>query len=422
MKKHRYSAKNIKQADWKKISTQTTGKRIVFGVDVAKDDFFGVLMQEDLTVIATLKWVHPAQTRALGDHLIDNLQAQHLEVVMEPSGTYGDALYGYLSGLDLPLYRVSPKRVHDAAEVYDGVPSLHDAKAAYIIARLHLDGGSSVWEPIPEQRRNRQALVSEFELYQAQHRRNLNRLEALLNRHWPEVVRLLDLKRKSLLVLVAEYGDPDTIAQQREQARQLMRHTGRGFLGAEKIEQVLDSAQDSLGVPCSEGERHLLKVLAGELLHTHERLKQIETQIACEVQDDAILTRLAAVAGKTTSLVLEAALGSPLDYPNPHSYLKAMGLNLKERSSGKHKGQLKITKRGPSIARKYQYFVALRWLYKDPVIALWYRNKVQRDGQFKGKAIVAVMRKMALALWYVARGDGFDNRKLFNVRSLAMVR
>ncbi len=30
----------------------------------------------------------------------------------------------------IALYRVSPKRVHDAAEVYDGVPSLHDAKAA----------------------------------------------------------------------------------------------------------------------------------------------------------------------------------------------------------------------------------------------------------------------------------------------------
>jgi len=34
--------------------------------------------------------------------------------------------------------------------------------------------------------------------HQDQHKRNLNRLEALLNRHWPEVVRILDLKRVSL--------------------------------------------------------------------------------------------------------------------------------------------------------------------------------------------------------------------------------
>ena len=58
--------KNFKQVNWEKISAQTAGQRIVFGVDVAKEKFFGVLMQEDLTVIATLKWVHPEQTRELG--------------------------------------------------------------------------------------------------------------------------------------------------------------------------------------------------------------------------------------------------------------------------------------------------------------------------------------------------------------------
>jgi transposase len=129
---------------------------------------------------------------------------------------------------------------------------------------------------------------------------------------------------------------------------------------------------------------------------------------------------VARVTGKATSLVLESTLGSPLDYPNPGSYLKAMGLNLKERSSGKHKGQLKITKRGSSLARKYHYFVALRWPYKDPIIARWYRNKVRRDGQLKGKAIVAIMRKLARTLWHIARGEVFDSRKLFDVRSLGM--
>jgi transposase len=419
MKKHRYSATNIKQANWEKIRAQTTGKRVVFGVDVAKEKFFGVLMHEDLTVIATLKWVHPEQTRELGERLLQAVSAQRLEVVMEPSGTYGDALQRYLSGLGLAVYRTSPKRVHDAAEVYDGVPSLHDAKSAYLIARLHLDGASRLWEELSAPRRNRQALVAELDLYQDQQQRNRNRLEALLSRHWPEVLRLVDLKRVSLLRLVAEYGDPWRIGAHREEADQLLRHGTRGSLSGEKIEHLLDSTRDTLGVPCTEAERHLLQILAGELLRAHQQLHEVEQRIAREVHEDAILTRIAAVTGPTTSLVLEAALGSPLDYPTPGSYRKAMGLNLKERSSGNHKGQLKITKRGPGIVRKYQYFVALRWLYQDSVIAHWYRNKVRRDGDRKGKAIVGVMRKLALALWYVARGDRFDSRKLFNLRSLA---
>ena len=81
MKKHRYSAKNIKQADWKQVSSQTAGRRIVFSVDVAKDKFFGVLMQEDLTVSATLKWVHPQQTRALGEHLLKDVQGRIVDQV-----------------------------------------------------------------------------------------------------------------------------------------------------------------------------------------------------------------------------------------------------------------------------------------------------------------------------------------------------
>ena len=422
MKKHGYSAKNIKQVNWEKINAETTGRRIVFGIDVAKEKMFGVLMQEDLTVIATLKWMHPEQTRELGAHLLEEVAAQPLDVVMEASGTYGDALQSYLAGPGLAVYRTSPKRVHDAAEVYDGVPSLHDGKSAYLIARLHLDGGSRVWKDPCEPRRNRQALIAELDLFQDQHQRNLNRLEALLSRHWPEVPRIVELKRVSLLRLVAEYGDPHRIAAQRDAAQQLLLHGARGPLSREKIRQLLDSTEDTPGVPCTEAERHLLQVLAEELLRTHRQLNQLEQQIAREVHADAILTRIAAVTGKTTSLVLEAAPGSPLDYPTAGSYRKAMGLNLKERSSGKHQGQLKITKRGPGIARKYQYFVALRWLYQDRVIARWYRNKVRRDGDLKGKAIVAVMRKLALSLWYVARGERFDSRKLFNLNTLGGVR
>ena len=420
MKKRRYRATNVKHVNWERIESLTAGQQVVFSVDVAKDDFFGVLMKTDRSVIETIKWVHPQQTREVGEHLLHDLGAQHLEVVMEPSGTYGDAVRGYLTGLGLAVYRVSPKRVHDAAEVYDGVPSLHDAKSAYLIGRVHLDGASAPWEELSEARRDHHALTAELDLYQGQHQANLNRLEAYLNRHWPEVVRILDLSGVSLHTLIGEYGDPSQVSQHRDEAGRLLLRTGRGPLSAEKVQQVLDSSEASLGLPCTEGERHLLQVLGQELLRTHKAMKAIEHRIEKVVEDDLVLRRMANVVGKTTSLVLETTQGTPLDYANPHSYLKGLGLNLKERSSGKHAGQLKITKRGPGKARKYLYFTALRWRNKDPVIAAWYQRKVKRDGGIKGKAITAVMRKLALSLWYVARGEAFDSRKLFNTHALGI--
>ena len=420
MKKRTYRATNVKQANWEKIAGLAAGQPVVLGVDVAKDEFFAVLMNTDRSVIDTIKWVHPQQTVEMVEHLLESVDRQTLQVVMEPSGTYGDALRGYLGDRGLAVHRVSPKRVHDAAEVYDGVPSLHDAKSAYLIGRLHLDGASEPWEALSRSRRDHHALIAELDLYQRQHQANLNRLEAHLNRHWPEVVRILDLNTVSLHTLIGEYGDPSQVCAYREQAGQLLRRSGRALLSAEKIEQVLASSETTLGLPCTPGERHWLQVLGQELLRTHQARKAIEHQISQVVKEDRVLSRMASVVGETTSLVLETTQGTPLDYTSPQSYLKGLGLNLKERSSGKHAGQLKITKRGPGKARKYLYFAALRWSHQDPVIEAWYQNKVKRDGGLKSKAMTAVMRKLALSLWHVARGEAFDSRKLFNARALGM--
>jgi len=55
---------------------------------------------------------------------------------MEPTGTYGDFLKAQAMGREIAVYVVSPKRCHDAAEIFDGVPSLHDAKATVLLAQL----------------------------------------------------------------------------------------------------------------------------------------------------------------------------------------------------------------------------------------------------------------------------------------------
>ncbi len=92
MKKRRYKATNVKQVNWEVVAAQTQGQRIIFGIDVAKEEIFAVLMKIDQSVIETIKWVHPQQTRELSAHLLNDLKCSCLEVVLEPSGTYRDAL------------------------------------------------------------------------------------------------------------------------------------------------------------------------------------------------------------------------------------------------------------------------------------------------------------------------------------------
>ena len=420
MKKRRYRTTDVNQMNWAQIAKQAGEQAGGFAVDVAKGKFVGALMKPDRSVLKTIKWRHPEQTAELVHGLLSQLGAHRLEVAMEPSGTYGDALRWLFVTHGVAVYRLSPKRVHDSAEVFDGVPSLHDAKAAYQIGRLHLDGVSQRWEERSEQRRELAAQIVLLKLYQERLQSSRSRLEAQLSRHWPELPGLLALGTVTLMSLVATYGSPDQVAAHAEEAQRLMHRSSGGGLRREKIEGVLEAAHQTLGMSCVEAERVLLQTLAQDMLDNHRAVQRVEQALAAQVDADATLHWLASVVGKTTAAVLVSTQGRPQDYPDAGSYLKSLGLNLKERSSGNFQGQLKITKRGPGIARRYLYFAALRWSYRDPIVQAWYQRKAARDGGRKGRAIVAIMRKLAKALWYLAQGAVFDSRRLFNLKALAM--
>jgi transposase len=90
-----------------------------------------------------------------------------------------------------------------------------------------------------------------------------------------------------------------------------------------------------------------------------------------------------------------------------------MGLNLKERSSGKYQGQLKITKRGPSIVRRWMYFAAMR-TSQSAFVQRWFQAKKAKDKDRGNGALIAVARKLALALHAVgAHGKPFEPWRLF---------
>ena len=64
--------------------------------------------------------------------------------------------------------------------------------------------------------------------------------------------------------------------------------------------------------------------------------------------------------GAATLAVLWSEAGDPVAYSSAGADVKALGLNLKERSSGQRNGQLAISKRGPAMSRRWLFFWALR--------------------------------------------------------------
>ena len=321
--------------------------------------------------------------------------------------------------MEVPVFRVSGKRTHDASEVYDGVPSLHDAKCAGILAKLHVDGVSARWLPATEDKRGLRAAVDLMDLHQERSLQLVHRLESWLARHWPELPELLDLTTASLLALLSRIGGPRDVAADPEGARRLLRGMSHGLMDQNKIDQVVESAAHSVGVPLLPRERDTLMAIAGEAGRSLRAFTSAKTTLE-RFTLQTYAQRMAPAVGKTTAAIMATFVGDPALFPSAAAYVKACGLNLKEKSSGKLKGHLKITKRGSGRARQDLWLAVCRWIRTVAAARAWFERKVMRDAGTKSKALVALMRKLAQALFHIGRGDPYDAARLFDLERLGV--
>lgn len=238
------------------------------------------------------------------------------------------------------------------------------------------------------------------------------RLEGLLARYWPEATLVLRLSSGTLLRVLKHYGDPQALAADPEAAQRLARW-GRTFLSPEKIEHLLAGAGSSVGVRVGEWQRRQIQDYAQQALAARREAERAQRHLRGLAKGHTVLQAQGNVVGVPTACVLWASTGDPRKYHAAAAYRKAMGLNLVERSSGSYQGRLRISKRGSARVRQWLYFAALR-LVQNCGVRPWYEAKKARDEADARRVIVAVMRKLVVALYHVGvHNQEFRPRRLF---------
>jgi transposase len=130
-------------------------------------------------------------------------------------------------------------------------------------------------------------------------------------------------------------------------------------------------------------------------------------------QGHEVLQAQGKVVGVPTACLLWVYTGDPRQYHAAAAYRKALGLNLTERSSGQFKGTLHISKRGSSRSRQWLYLATLRLVQKAGVRS-WYEAKKAGNADAAKCVLVALMRKLSMALYHVGvHQQEFDTRRLF---------
>ena len=413
MRKRAYRATAVKDVKVLEVIPRLAEGRVVVGLDISKGEVLAVVRDSAGHFERPWKAKQPSEVRALVE-LIGGLTRQRpVTVAMEPTGTYGDALRQALTDAGLTVHRVGGKAASDYAEVFDGVPSAHDGKDAAVVAELAAIGKSRAW-PMPEPSSwdaKVEGQVQWMDTQQAILQLWQGRLEGLLARHWPELTTIVPLKSVTLMRMLMHYGSPAAVARDPGAAKQIAAWGGY-YLKPVKVERLVESAKTTIGVRMTEEDAKLLQRFAEQAWQARTEVRQAQRELRRLAGQNATVERMAQVVAPATACVLYATVGDPHDYHCGEAYRKALGLNLKERSSGKYQGKLKITKRGPSLARRWLFFTALRQIKQSPVRG-WYEQKKRKDQDRGLGAVVAVMRKLALALYAVgARGETFDAERL----------
>jgi transposase len=413
MNKRVYSRIGISRIDVDKILSGRDGLELAAGLDVGK-----------LHLCVVLRWgkddferpwdvSNPDQIPLLVQLLKRLGTARQLKVAMEPTGTYGDALRQALADAGIELQLVSGKRAHDYAEVFDGTPSQHDGKDAAVIAELCALGKSSRW-PFAAEDQSVQHIALMVEQMEAANQLKgawLQRTEGLLGRYWPEATRHLPLSSTTMMRTLAHYGGPTAMREDTE-LEQRLRRWSRGHFKPARLGKIIASARSTLGVRQTPVDQQHVRWCASQALAAHLEVIRCQKDLNKLGADHPLIARQGKTLGIPTAALLWTHLGDPRQYHCAAAYRKAMGLNLKERSSGKYQGQLKITKRGSGAVRQWLYMSALRLIRNEPKIKRWYQRKLKR-GMTKMNAITALMRKLAISIWAMAMQDqAFDVQRM----------
>jgi transposase len=423
MRKRAYRAVAIKNVNVAELLPRLAAGRVQVGVDIAKNELLVTVQDASGAFQRPWKVKQPSEIRELVSCLLLLSKERLVVVAMESTGTYGDCLRQALTDAGLIPHRVSSKAVKDHAEVFDGVPSNHDGKDAAIIAELTSFGKARPWpSAMPSQWEAKvERQIHWLDTQQDIRQLWLGRIEALVARHWPELLGLLKLNSPTLLRLINRYGSPGSVAKCGE-AEQWLRKWGRAGLTDAKIKAIVESARSTVGVRMADEIILQLREYAGEALKARQQVQRAKKALKALGSESEKIVAMAEVVGPVTACVLWATVGDPENFHCGEAYRKAMGLNLKERSSGKHQGKLKITKRGPSMARRWLYFRALRVVQQSPV-KKWYQKKKDKDQGYGSKGLVAVMRKLALAVYAVTVGkQPFQLERLLPGKPLPSVR
>lgn len=346
--------------------------------------------------------------------------ADQLLVGLEATSRYGENLYHALLQRGYHLCLLHPGQTHHFAQ-QRGLRAKTDHLDAITIARALLSGEARAGYVPTEVIATYREVVRLHTQLSDDAARYKNEIHALVVVLFPEFLQVFaDPTRPTALTLLRLFPTPAAVvAAGVETLTQKFRELSPKRYGRGTAQRLVTLAQQSVSSGLALSSRSLsLHILCDQLEHTLTNLAKVEQHIDQLLRNDSKAKGLQSIpefAHKTVA-VLRAELGDVARFSRVDQAVAYAGLDIEVKQSGKWKGQAKLSKRGSGHLRRVLYLAALRGVrLKGSAFGAYYHRLVQR-GLKKGKALMAVMRKMLVVAVHLLRTEeAYDPAKVSGV-------
>jgi transposase len=354
--------------------------------------------------------------------LQDKYKKSDVIVGIEPTGHYWFDLGAYLEDEGILLVMVNPYAVKQTKELDDNSQSKNDSKDPKVIAKLVIEGRySAPYTP--------DGVYADLRIMVANRKRLIREITQIKNRfarwfaiYFPEYRDVFgDYEAQSSMLVLKVACTPEAIIELgAEKINQIWRDAKLRAVGMKRATTLCETAKKSIGLrKGSSAAKYEIMLLLADYEYKKAQLDSIMEEIESLCKKIPESEQMLAIKGIGVITVAGflAEVGDVRRFESPRQIQKLAGLSLRENSSGKHKGQTTISKRGRSKLRAVLFNAAIPLIATNPEFrALHEYYTTRANNPLKKKQSVIAISCKLIRIFYaiLANGVTYDPQKMMS--------
>lgn len=339
---------------------------------------------------------------------------------LEPTGHYWFCLAAWMIAEGISVVQVNPYAVKQTKEIEDNSQLKDDRKDPKLIANLVKDGNYGM-PYLPED------LYAELRRYSMlrdqlmeDRIRCMNRLHREMKIYFPEYMDAFGKLDGSFTLLVLKKAPfpADILALGEDGLRDIWHEEklrGRGYSRAKRI---LNLAGQSVGLKSGTvASKEAVRIFAQQAMDLQEQIDRIEATLREKCLEIPYAQNLLEIEGIGDNILagILAEMGDISRFDDAKEIQKLSGLGLVACSSGKHKGETKISHRG---RKRLRY-----WLFQGAKSAVAHSKEFKELHEYyttrtenplkKMQSLIAIACKLLRVIYTILKtGDAYDPEKM----------